>query len=126
MRMTLIKCPNCGKSLVIKEGLEGLWCPDPKCGYYDPSDPSSEDILATGNAKEIFSEDRVKHLRGVPMDIFTIGSEAKGRIQIQIPCGCTKAERRFLINNAIDDLEYLKNTIDEKHLDIYSSRGKKE
>lgn len=110
--------------MVIKEGLEGVFCEDDKCGYFSPEIPSQADIMT--DAKQIFSEDRVKYLRGVPCDVFVIGSETKGRIQIQIPVGSSKAERRLVIDSALDDLEYLKDEIDKRKLDIYSTRGKKE
>lgn len=121
---TMLKCPKCGKQMVIKEGLEGSFCEDDKCGYFSPEIPSQADIMT--DAKQIFSEDRVKYLRGVPCDVFVIGSETKGRIQIQIPVGSSKAERRLVIDSALDDLQYLKDEIDKRKLDIYSTRGKKE
>lgn len=101
-----------------------MFCEDDKCGYYTPDTPSQSDIVT--DAKQIFSEDRVKYLRGVPCDVFTIGSETKGRIQIQIPVGSSKAERRLIIDSVLDDLEYLKAEIDKRELDIYTTKGKKE
>lgn len=116
-------CPQCNRRyLVTKQGLDGLWCPDDKCGYF--VEHTFDD--ASVNPDNIFSEERVRPLRGVPMDTFCIGSEVKGRIQVQIPCGCTKEERRFLIQNAVDDLEFMKTYIAEKNLDIYTTRSKKE
>lgn len=121
---TTLKCPKCGKQMLIKEGLDGVFCEDDKCGYYSDETPSQADIVT--DARQIFSEDRVKYLRGVPCDVFIIGSETKGRIQVQIPVGSSKAERRLIIDSALDDLQYLKNEIDKRGLDIYTTKGKKE
>lgn len=121
---TTLKCPKCGKPMVIKEGLEGVFCEDEKCGYYSPDTPSQADIIT--DVKQIFSEDRLKPLRGVPCDTFIVGSETKGRLQIQIPVGCSKTERRLVIDSALDDMEYLKSEIDKRQLDIYTTRGMKQ
>lgn len=121
---TKLNCPKCGGQLIKHEELLGLFCTNPKCGYYTEEEPKLDDYIT--DAKTIFSEERVKHLRGVPVDTITIGSETKGRVQIQIPCGCTKAERRVLIDAMLDDLEYLKTQIESRGMDIYTSRGKKE
>lgn len=121
---TKINCPKCGSQMVKNEGLDGLFCSNQKCQHYLAEEPGIDDYIT--DAKTIFSEERVKHLRGVPVDTITIGSETKGRVQIQIPCGCTKAERRVLIDAMLDDLEYLKTQIESRGMDIYTSRGKKE
>jgi hypothetical protein len=123
MILTRLKCPKCKGNLVIKDGLDGLFCENESCKYWVDKTPSQEELLT--NTSEMFSEDRVKHLRGVPMIQMTIGSEVKGRISIQMPCSCTKAERRTLINEYLDDLQYLKSAVEERGLDIYSSRGGK-
>lgn len=126
--LTTIPCPNCGKAMVVKSEFDGVWCTNPECirlgrDWLD-REPKPSEIVSSPS--DIFSEERTKHLRGVPVQSMTIGSETKGRIVVQIPCSATKEESKFLIDCALDNMQYLKEQIISRGLDIYTSRGKKE
>ena len=118
--MALMKC-KCGGIFRKLPDLDGMYCD--KCDEYtditlvDGSDADME---------KIYDAERIKAIRGVPTTELTIGSETKGRCKVVIPTYCTKEEAESLINMQLDYLSYLKDEIDKRHLDIYSSRGKKE
>lgn len=120
---TKFKCPKCGNFLVKMDGLTGLFCSDKECGYFEEREVIPSDLLVTPS--DIFSEERVKSLRGVPCNKIVLGSETKGRIEIQIPCNASDVDRRTLIEQAVADLKYTKQCIENSGMDIYSARGKK-
>lgn len=118
--MAVMKC-KCGGTFCKLPDLEGMYCD--KCGEFtDIEIVNSIDA----NLRSIYDPERAKQFRGTPMTELTIGSETRGRCKVVIPAYCTKEEGESLINMQLDYLSYLKGEIDRRHLDIYSTRGKKE
>lgn len=126
MSVTKFVCPKCKKEhLTTMDGLSGLFCPDKECGYYEErAGISKQDFLLTPS--EVFSEEKVKSVRGVPCNQICLGSETKGRLVIQIPCNAQDSERKMLIETAVNDLKYTKECIEKAGIDIYTSRKKGE
>ena len=118
--MAMMKC-KCGGIFRKLPDLEGMYCD--KCEEY--TDITIVDG-ASADVQSIYDPERAKPFRGTPMTELTIGSETRGRCKIVIPTYCTKEEGESLINMQLDYLSYLKDEIDRRKLDIYSSRGKKE
>lgn len=107
---------ECGGLYYALEDLDGLFCA--KCNKHIEDDGTrSIDKLSAG-----YTEARAKVMRGVPMSYIKVGSETKGRVEIAIPCYFTPVERRELINAYLDDLEYTKDSVDKRGLDIYTGR----
>lgn len=115
-----MKCA-CGGFFEKLPDLEGMYCS--KCGQYTDI-TIVDDVSATIGS--VYDPERAKQFRGVPMTELVAGAESKGRIKMTIPSYCSKQEGEKLINMQLDYLSYLKNEIDKRKLDIYSSRGKKE
>jgi hypothetical protein len=107
------KTCQCGGPLIEVEGLTGLFCDDCGAHYEDESDEQPVNI---------FSEDKLKMARGVPVNKFCIGSETKGRIEISIPIYASKIIQKKIIDEQIEMLQYLKDSIEEKGLDIMTKR----
>ena len=78
----------------------------------------SEDVAL----RHLYSEDRAKVVRGVPMSYIKIGSETKGRIEISIPCYATATEARAIIDKHLDYLKYTSIGIESRDLDIFTTR----
>lgn len=118
--MALMKC-KCGGIFRKLPDLEGMYCD--KCDAYTDIEIVNETDATVGS---IYDPERAKQFRGTPMTELTIGSETRGRCKVTIPAYCTKEEGESLINMQLDYLTYLKQQIEERKLDIYSTRGKKE
>lgn len=115
-----LRC-RCGGFFRNVPDLDGLYCD--QCDAYVDAEIVED---TTANIQNIYDPERAKQFRGTPMTELTIGSETRGRCKIVIPTYCTKEEGESLINMQLDYLTYLKDEIDRRKLDIYSSRGKKE
>lgn len=112
------KC-SCGGTFVHIEGLEGYQCDC--CGAYrDSIDGFSESVES--NFKPDYSEEKMKSIRGVPVNRIIIGSESKGRVEISIPIFVTYEEQKKIIDLQLSLLEYTKAQILEKNLDIMPKR----
>ena len=112
---------ECGGTFKKIEGLEGCYCD--KCNAW-----SSEEICESApvSIEKLYLPERIKDIRGIPLNAITIGSESKGRVAISIPSYATPEEAKQVISMYLDLLQYTKDEIDRRGLDIYSSRGKKE
>ena len=107
------KC-SCGGSFVQIEGLEGYQCDN--CGAYVDSIGDSKDF------KPDYSEEKMKSIRGVPVNRIIIGSESKGRVEISIPIFVSFEDQKKIIDQQLTLLEYTKAKILEKNLDIMPKR----
>lgn len=114
----MTKMCECGGTFEKIEGLEGMFCN--KCNAYTPDEPTSTD--KTFEMSSIYSEERLKSIRGVPHSTISIGSETKGRLQVMIPAYCTPSERKYLIDSNIDSLQYALSEIKKRGIDIMPSR----
>lgn len=111
--MIIKKC-SCGGTLIKVEGLDGYSCD--KCGMFVESTTEFEPFSPD------YSEEKLKSIRGVPVNRITIGSESKGRIEVSIPIFVTLEEQKEIINQQLSLLEYTKAQIQERDLDIMPKR----
>ena len=117
---------KCGGTFLAVPMLDGLRCD--RCGAVlsgdtakiDNSDSSGLDLST------LYSEERLRSIRGVSMSSLTIGTPSKGAISIIFPPFCTIEEQHALIYAELSVLKYAKDRVGELGLDIYSSRGKKD
>jgi len=110
----------CGGLFKEEKGVEGYFCD--KCGEWKES--LSEDIT---DLSLLYGDvERIKAIRGIPMSEIIIGSETKGRIKVIIPCYATPAESKLIIDTHLDLLQYTKEQILNRGLDIFTIRGKKD
>lgn len=107
------KC-SCGGTFSRIEGLEGYTCDT--CGAY------RETLWETENYHPDYSEEKLKTIRGVPVNRIIIGSESKGRIEVSVPIFVTYEEQKEIINQQLSLLEYTKAQILERNLDILPKR----
>lgn len=109
---------ECGGLFKELADLEGLYCN--KCSKHIEGTVKfgSEDVAL----RHLYSEDRAKVVRGVPMSYIKIGSETKGRIEISIPCYATATEARAIIDKHLDYLKYTSIGIESRDLDIFTTR----
>ena len=112
---------ECGGKFIKIDGLEGCYCD--KCNNWVPWEYPDEDPI---DASALFNIERIKAIRGVPLNEICIGSETKGRVKIAIPAYATSEEAKAIISMNLDLLQYTKNEIEKRNMDIYTSRGKKE
>lgn len=108
------KCA-CGGTFVHIDGLEGYQCDN--CGAYRDSLWDDSESF-----KPDYSEEKMKSIRGIPVNRITIGSESKGRVEISIPIFVTFEEQKEIINQQLSLLEYTKAQILERNLDIMPKR----
>lgn len=113
-----MKC-ECGGTFSRSDGLEGAFCD--KCGKFVENFIPDEGV----DVDRLYSLERIGSIRGVPVNEIKIGSETKGRLEICIPAYATKEEAKAIVDIYLDVLQYTKEQIDGRGLDIYSSRGKK-
>lgn len=111
---SMIKC-NCGGTFRPIEGLNGLWCDNPDCGAY-------RDGVEQKSVESSYTEDKLKSIRGVPVNRIIIGSESKGRLEISIPIFVSREEQKALIEQQLDLLQYTKEQIASRGLDIMPKR----
>jgi hypothetical protein len=111
------KC-SCGGTYVQVEGLEGYYCDC--CGGYKEIIESHD--FAESNFKPDYSEEKLKSIRGIPVNRIIIGSESKGRVEISIPIFVSYDEQKKIIEQQLSLLEYTKAQILEKNLDIMPKR----
>lgn len=111
------KC-SCGGTYVHIEGLEGYQCDC--CGDYKDALDLSD--FTVPSFKPDYSEEKMKSIRGVPVNRIIIGSESKGRVEISIPIFVSYEEQKKIIEQQLSLLEYTKSLILEKNLDIMPKR----
>lgn len=109
---------ECGGRFEQLADLDGLFCNE--CGKhiegvitFDESDKA---------LRHLYSEDRAKVVRGVPMHYLKLGSETKGRIEISIPCYATNAESVALVDKQLALMKYAKDQVEVLDLDIFTGR----
>lgn len=106
------KC-TCGGTFQRIEGLEGYTCD--VCGAY-------RDTLIDTLYQPDYSEEKMKSIRGIPVNRIIIGSESKGRVEISIPIFVPFEEQKEIINQQLMLMEYTKAQILERNLDIMPKR----
>lgn len=104
----MFKC-SCGGNYMSIEGLEGYTCDS--CGAFMNSDPTRD-----------YSEDKLKSIRGIPVNRFIIGSESKGRIEISLPIFLSVDEQKKIIEQQLDLLKFTKEKIKNDDIDIMPNR----
>ena len=109
----------CGGTFRKEEGLEGMFCD--VCGAFKPS-PLSPFPTIDKAVEKSYTEDKLKSIRGVPVNRIIIGSESKGRLEISVPIFVSKEEQKLLIDQQLDLLEYAKHEIDRRKLDVMPKR----
>lgn len=113
----LTKC-SCGGTFFPVEGLEGLFCD--KCGAF--LDTPAYASASASAVEKTYTEEKLKAVRGTPVNRFIIGSESKGRIEVSVPIFATKEEQKALIDQQLNLMQYMKSRIDELGLDIMPKR----
>lgn len=111
-----MKC-SCGGVYNLIEGMEGYFCD--RCGSFKDEILSGPDGV---DVSSLYVEERLKSIRGVPVNRITIGSESKGRLEISIPIYITHEEQKAIIGKHLDLMEYAKNEIERRGLDIMPAR----
>ena len=106
----MIKCA-CGGDFCPEDGLEGLFCN--KCGAYMKYESATKDL---------YSDDKLKSIRGVPVNRIILGSESKGRIEVSVPMYASWAEQKALIDQQLLLLKYAKKKAEQMDLDIMPKR----
>lgn len=110
----MIKC-NCGGTFLPEDGLNGLFCD--KCGAYMELD-ATEDV----RVEKSYTEEKLKAIRGVPVNRIIFGSESKGRVEISVPIFASKEEQKILIDQQLSLLQYAKQEAERMGLDIMPKR----
>lgn len=110
----------CGGTFREEEGLEGMFCD--VCGAFKPPSISDKMITINRAVEKSYTEDKLKSIRGVPVNRIIIGSESKGRLEISVPIFVSKEEQKLLIDQQLDLLEYAKHEIDRRKLDVMPKR----
>lgn len=110
----MIKC-NCGGTFLPEDGLNGLFCD--KCGAYMELD-TTEDV----RVEKSYTEEKLKAIRGVPVNRIIFGSESKGRLEISVPIFASKEEQKILIDQQLSLLQYAKQEAERMGLDIMPKR----
>lgn len=108
----------CGGTFRPEDGLEGLFCDT--CGAFKEGHPLDKlkDLTICTSVEKSYTEDKLKAIRGIPVNRIIIGSESKGRVEISVPIFVSKEEQKFLIDQQLDLLEYAKSEIKRRDLDI--------
>lgn len=110
----MIKC-NCGGTFLPEDGLNGLFCD--KCGAY-----MELDTTADTRVEKTYTEEKLKAIRGVPVNRIIFGSESKGRLEISVPIFASKEEQKILIDQQLSLLQYAKQEAERMGLDIMPKR----
>ena len=110
-----MKC-SCGGVFEKVEGMEGYFCDTCNCFREDTFDDSVLDVT------KMYTEDKLKSIRGVPVNRITIGSESKGRLEISFPIFVSKEEQKALISQQLDLLEFTISEIKNRNIDIIPKR----
>lgn len=115
------KCQICGFAICSDSAI-GVYCTNPKCRYglLDESDITASESQNTN----LFSEESLKSLRGVPCNEIIFGSESKGRIRAVIPVHIPRKNAENIIKELVDILKYGKDYARSIGLDV-SGRGEK-
>lgn len=112
-----MKCTKCGGMLERIEDLEGSWCAD--CGeHYDVEITEDSNALM----RRMYSEDRLKAIRGVPTNGMKMGSETKGRIEVVWPINAEFEEIKAMIDTSVEAMDYFKKSVKQHDLDIFTGR----
>lgn len=110
----MIKC-NCGGTFLPEDGLNGLFCD--KCGAYMEMDTTTDTRV-----EKTYTEEKLKAIRGVPVNRIIFGSESKGRVEISVPIFASKEEQKILIDQQLSLLQYAKQEAERMGLDIMPKR----
>lgn len=112
-----MKCTECNGILERVGELEGSWCTE--CGkHFDIEIEDTPDVLV----RRMYSEDRLKSIRGVPTNRMKIGSETKGRIEVEWPINAEFEEIQAKIDQSVRAMAYFKRKVEEHDLDIFTGR----
>lgn len=112
-----MKCTKCGGRLERIDELEGSWCMD--CNeHHDIELENTQDDLI----RRMYSEDRLKAIRGVPTNRMKMGSETKGRIEVEWPINAEFDEIKAKIDQSVEAMAYFKRRVEENGLDIFTGR----
>jgi hypothetical protein len=118
--MGVLKC-TCGGIFAKSKDLDGLVCN--RCNAFISGDTNKiENIDVSSSMADLYSEDRAKSMRGVPVEKYTLGSESKGRIEIIVPIYASEEERSLLIERGVATMERILSQVKDRELDIFSSR----
>jgi len=113
-----LKCGLCGTPLRHNSEY-GEYCPNMNC----KNAPIIEDELIT-NSKQLFSEESLKSLRGVPTHKIIFGTESKGRVVAEIPINVHRKDAENIVKELVDILKYGKEYARSVGLDV-QGRGEK-
>lgn len=113
-----VKC-SCGGYFSKIEGLDGYFCE--KCNAHIDEIPEDPDMPTT--MSELYSEDNLRTLRGVPHTTYTCGSETKGRVCIQVPANASRAQTDKIIQERLESLKYMLELAKDLNLNIFTNKG---
>lgn len=113
----MMKC-SCGGTFLREEGLNGFFCD--RCGAYSDSVPDNND--SESRVEKSYTEEKLKAIRGVPVNRIIFGSESKGRVEISVPIFASKEEQKQLIDQQLSLLQYAKQEAERRNLDIMPKR----
>ena len=113
-----LKCGLCGTPLRHNSEY-GEYCPNTNC----KNAPIIEDELIT-DSKQLFSEESLKSLRGVPTHKIIFGTESKGRVVAEIPINVHRKDAENIVKELVDILKYGKEYARSVGLDV-QGRGEK-
>lgn len=117
--MSYIERCICGGTFHKEEGLEGLFCDT--CGAFKDS-PQLQIPTIDRAVEKSYTEEKLKSIRGVPVNRIIIGSESKGRLEISVPIFVSKEEQKLIIDQQLDLLEYAKHEIERRKIDMMPKR----
>ena len=117
--MSYIERCICGGTFRKVEGLDGLFCDI--CGVHKDS-PQLQIPTIDRAVEKSYTEEKLKSIRGVPVNRIIIGSESKGRLEISVPIFVSKEEQKLIIDQQLDLLEYAKHEIERRKIDMMPKR----
>ena len=115
--MMSAKC-SCGGYFSKIEGLDGYFCE--KCNAHIDSLP--EEKMMSETMTDLYSEDNLRTLRGVPHTTYTCGSETKGRVCIQVPANASKEQTDSIIRERLESLKYMLDMARDLNLNIFTNK----
>lgn len=112
-----MRCTKCNGRLEKIEDLEGSWCEDCNEHYNFELGTTSDTLI-----RSMYSEERLKSIRGVPTNRMKMGSETKGRIEVEWPINAEYDEIKAKIDQSVEAMAYFKRKVEEHNLDIFTGR----
>lgn len=114
-----MKCKECGGDLRHIDGLEGSWCIECDTHHDVELDKESPNVVIG----KMFSEERIRSIRGVPTNRFSIGSETRGRIELNWPINSSREEIDTYIKENLDLYERIVDEVRNKRdLPVFTKR----